>query len=77
MEIYLATGSKKIQVERTIMENEIQAASKVAENRLVTPVSVEKLGATNMPNQGYRTVYGGPTIDGEYYLQWTLDSLFQ
>ena len=45
--------------------------------RLPKLKSICKLGATNMLNQGYRTVYGGPTIGGEYYLQWTFDSLFQ
>ena len=45
--------------------------------RLPEIKSMIKLGATNMTNEGYRTVYGGPTIGGEYYLQWTFDSLFQ
>ena len=39
--------------------------------------SLLKLGATNITNDGYRTVYGGPLVGGEYYLQWTFDSLFQ
>ncbi|MEM6630987.1 MAG: TonB-dependent receptor [Bacteroidota bacterium] len=39
--------------------------------------SLLKLGATNITNDGYRTVYGGPLVGGEYYLQWTFDSLFR
>ncbi len=34
-----------------------------------------KVGATNILGNGYQTVYGGPLIGGEYYVQWTFDEL--
>jgi len=45
--------------------------------RLPNLRSIIKLGATNITSDGYRTVYGGPTIGGEYYLQWTFDELLK
>jgi iron complex outermembrane recepter protein len=36
-----------------------------------------KVGATNLLNDPYTPVYGGPTIGGTYYFQVTFDELFQ
>ncbi len=34
-----------------------------------------KLGAANLLNQGYNTVYGGPKVGGMYYISWTFDDM--
>ena len=45
--------------------------------RLPTLRSILKLGGTNLFNNGYKTVYGGPMIGRELYLQWTFDELWK
>ncbi len=34
-----------------------------------------KLGASNLLNQEYRTVYGGPRVGSIYYVSWTFDQM--
>ena len=36
-----------------------------------------KLGASNLFNNEYRTVYGGPQIGSIYYISWTYDEIFK
>ncbi|MEO1653117.1 MAG: TonB-dependent receptor, partial [Bacteroidota bacterium] len=36
-----------------------------------------KLGASNLFNNEYRTVYGGPNIGSIYYVSWTYDQIFR
>jgi len=45
--------------------------------RLPKIQSMIKLGASNLLNQEYRTVYGGPNIGSVYYLSWTYDQMFR
>lgn len=39
--------------------------------------SVLKVGANNLLNQRYRTMYGGPEIGAQYYFSLTFDELFR
>lgn len=39
--------------------------------------SILKIGAANLLNTPYRTMYGGPEIGGQYYLSMTFDELFR
>ncbi|MEM9985163.1 MAG: TonB-dependent receptor, partial [Bacteroidota bacterium] len=39
--------------------------------------TVLKLGANNLLNQGYQTMYGGPVIGAQYYLSLTFDELLR
>ena len=36
-----------------------------------------KVGASNLFNNEYRTVYGGPQIGSIYYISWTYDEIFK
>jgi outer membrane receptor protein involved in Fe transport len=38
--------------------------------------SMIKLGASNLLNNGYKTVYGGPEVGSIYYISWTYDQMF-
>lgn len=38
--------------------------------------SMIKLGASNLFNQEYRTVYGGPEVGSIYFVSWTYDQMF-
>ena len=35
-----------------------------------------KLGASNLLNQEYKTIYGGPNVGAVYYVSWTFDQMF-
>lgn len=39
--------------------------------------SVVKLGASNLFNNEYRLVYGGPEVGSIYYVSWTFDQIFK
>lgn len=39
--------------------------------------STLKIGAANLLNRPYQTMYGGPEIGGQYYLSMTFDELFR
>lgn len=45
--------------------------------QLYSVKTVLRLGANNVLNQGYQTMYGGPIIGAQYYLGLTFDELFQ
>ena len=38
--------------------------------------SMIKIGASNLLNQEYRTVYGGPNVGSIYFIGWTYDQMF-
>lgn len=45
--------------------------------KLTDVKSTFKIGASNLLNTPYRTMYGGPEIGGQYYLSMTFDELFR
>ena len=44
--------------------------------KLTNIQSMIKLGASNLLNNEYNTVYGGPKVGSIYYISWTYDQMF-